>query len=59
MNDRTVTMLVVRSASESIWRPRLFRATYIVVCLVAVFGWTVALSWMMISLLMLFVNQFT
>ena len=60
MNNRTETMsTIVRSASASVWRPRLFRATYVVVCAVAMFGWTIALSWVAFSFLRLVVNQFT
>jgi hypothetical protein len=59
MSNRAETMPLVKSASANIWGPRLFKATYIVACAVAVFGWTVALSWVTISLLRLFVNQFT
>lgn len=60
MNNRTETIpAIMRSASASIWRPRLFRATYVVACGVAMFGWTIALSWVAFSFLRLLVNQFT
>jgi hypothetical protein len=60
MNNKTETMPFVEfESAANRWRPRLFRATYILACALAVFGWTVALSWVAISLLKLFVNQFT
>lgn len=60
MNNRTETMpTIVRSASASPWRPRLFGAAYVVACAIAMFGWAVALSWAAFSLLRLLVNQFT
>ena len=60
MNNRNETMpTIVRSASASSRRPRLFRAIYIVACAVALVGWTIALSWVAFSFLRLLVNQFT
>jgi hypothetical protein len=60
MNKRTEAMpTIVRSASPSMWRPRLFRATYVVACAVAMFGWTVGLSWAGFSILRFVVSQFT
>jgi hypothetical protein len=60
MNNRPETMpTIVTSASASVWGPRMFRATYIATCAVAVFGWTIALSWAAFSFLRLVVNQFT
>jgi hypothetical protein len=60
MNKQTEAMpTIVRSASASIWRPRLFRAIYIVACAVALVGWTIALSWVAFSFLRLLVNKFT
>jgi hypothetical protein len=60
MNTRTETMpAIVRSVSASTWRPQLARAAYIVACAVAMFGWTVALSWAAFSFLWLVVSQFT
>ena len=60
MNTRTETMpAIVRSVSASTWRPQLARAAYIVASAVAMFGWTVALSWAAFSFLWLVVSQFT
>jgi hypothetical protein len=60
MNDLTETMpTIVRPASATTWRLRLYRGTYIVVCAVAILGWSVALSWVAFSFLRLVVNQFT
>jgi hypothetical protein len=60
MNTRTETMpAIVTLASASTWRPQLARATYIAACAVAMFGWTVALSWAALSFLWLLANQFT
>jgi hypothetical protein len=60
MDNQTDTMpTIVRSASASIRRPRLFRATYIVACAVAMFGWTVGLSWAAFSILRFVVSQLT
>jgi hypothetical protein len=50
---------IVRPASATTWRLRLYRGTYIVVCAVAILGWSVALSWVAFSFLRLVVNQFT
>jgi hypothetical protein len=59
--DNQIDMMptIVRSASASMWRPRLFRATYVVACAVAMFGWTVGLSWAGFSILRFVVSQFT
>jgi hypothetical protein len=60
MNDRTETMAVaVRSASTNTWGPHLARGAYVGACAIAMFGWTVALSWAAFSLLWLVVSQFT
>jgi len=60
MNNRTETMPTMAAcASASIWTPRLFRATFIVVCAVSMFGWIIALSWAAFSFLGLVLNQFT
>jgi hypothetical protein len=60
MNNRTETMpTIVSSVSAGTWGSRLMRATYIAACAVAMFGWTVALSWAAFSFLRLVASQFT
>jgi hypothetical protein len=60
MNNRTETTAVaVTSAGTNTSWPRLVRAAYVGACAVAMFGWTVALSWAAFSFLWLVVSQFT
>jgi hypothetical protein len=49
------TPVIVKLASANTWRPHLFRAAYIGASAVAMFGWTIALSWAALSLVRLFV----
>jgi hypothetical protein len=60
MNNRTETMAVaVISASTNTRWPQMVRGAYLGACAVAMFGWTVALSWAAFSFVWLVVSQFT
>jgi hypothetical protein len=49
MNSRT-GQIPINIVSANVWRPRLFRAAYILATAVAMFGWICAIGWVTVGL---------